>query len=375
MRSLLSIRTRGVRRAGAALVLGALLLAPATPAAVAAPAAAPLPADRHQPEGDPDVLRDAAPRGLFVGTAVDMAALANDPVYRERVGAEFSSVTAENVMKWETLQPERGRYDFAAADELVEFARANGQRVRGHTLVWHNQNPAWLAEGDFSRQELRAILREHIHTVVGRYRGQIWQWDVANEIFDDEGNLRQNIWLETIGPDYIADAFRWAHQADPRAQLFLNDYNIEGVNAKSDAYYELARQLRREGVPVHGVGVQGHLGVQYGFAPDTTANLQRFAALGLRTAVTEADVRIPMPADTVELQAQAQGYSSLLTACLRTPRCDSFTVWGFTDRYSWVPDWFEGEGAANLLDEDYNPKPAYREVLETLALASGRGRD
>src|SRR4051794_12751248 len=145
--------------------------------------------------------------GLRIGTAVDTTALRNDARYRELVATEFSSVTPENVMKWEVVHPAQDRYDFSQADELVAFARAHGQKVRGHTLVWHNQLPSWLTSGTWTRNQLRAILREHIFTVVGRYRGRVWAWDVVNEAFNDDGTLRQTIWLKTIGPDYIADAF------------------------------------------------------------------------------------------------------------------------------------------------------------------------
>jgi endo-1,4-beta-xylanase len=320
--------------------------------------------------GDPDSLRALAARAdLRIGTAVNMDALDADDVYRQQVASEFSTVTPENVMKWQLVEPERGQFDWAAADELVSFARRNGQLVRGHTLVWHNQLPTWLTEGTFTADELRQILRQHIFDEARHFKGKIWAWDVLNEAFNDDGTLRETIWLQNLGPGYIADVFRWAHQADPGAKLFYNDYNIEGINAKSDAVYALVRQLRREGVPVQAVGVQGHLGVQYGFPADVTANLQRFSRLGLLTAITEADVRMPMPPDVVKLQAQAQGYNVLLQGCLLTRGCISYTVWGFTDKYSWVPGVFTGEGAANLLDENFAPKPAYQAVQSTLRLA------
>ncbi|HWU06210.1 MAG TPA: endo-1,4-beta-xylanase [Streptomyces sp.] len=310
--------------------------------------------------------------GLRIGTAVDTSALAEDAPYRAEVAGEFSSVTAENVMKWEAVEPQRGTYDWAAADALVDFAKKNKQLVRGHTLVWHSQLPAWLNDGDFTAEELREILHRHITDQVTHFKGRIWQWDVVNEAFDDDGTLRDSIWLRKLGPGYIADAFRWAHEADPRARLFINDYNVEGVNAKSTALYELVTELRKQRVPVHGVGIQGHLGVQYSAPHDIADNMLRFDRLGLETAVTEADVRIPVPADSTELEAQAEGYGVLLRGCLLTPRCDSFTVWGFTDAYSWVPDTFPGQGAANIFDENYAPKPAYSTLRQTLALSAGR---
>ncbi|MEU1351369.1 endo-1,4-beta-xylanase [Streptomyces sp. NPDC005776] len=309
---------------------------------------------------------------LHIGTAVDMAALAADAPYRAKAAGEFTSVTPENVMKWEVVEPQRGTYDWAAADELVDFARANGQLVRGHTLVWHNQLPAWLTGGDFSADELRAILRRHITDEAGHFKGRIWQWDVVNEAFNDDGTLRDSIWLRKLGPGYIADAFRWAHQADPKAKLFINDYNIEGVNAKSTALHKLVVELLEQHVPIDGVGIQGHLSVQYNAPHDIADNMKRFDDLGLETAITEADVRIPMPSDSTKQEAQAEGYDVLLRGCLLTRRCTDFTVWGFTDKYSWVPDTFEGEGAANLFDENYAAKPAYKALTQDLKLAAGR---
>ncbi|MDQ0797876.1 endo-1,4-beta-xylanase [Streptomyces sp. B1I3] len=310
--------------------------------------------------------------GLRIGTAVDTSALAEDAPYRAEVAREFSSVTPENVMKWEVVEPQRGTYDWAAADELVDFAKKNGQLVRGHTLVWHSQLPAWLNNGDFTTEELREILHQHITDQVTHFKGKIWQWDVVNEAFNDDGTMRDSIWLRKLGPGYIADAFRWAHEADPKARLFINDYNIEGVNAKSTALHKLVTDLRKQRVPIHGVGIQGHLGVQYSAPHDIADNMLRFDRLGLETAVTEADVRIPMPADSTKLEAQAEGYGVLLRGCLLTPGCNDFTVWGFTDTYSWVPDTFPGQGAANILDENYVPKPAYGTLRQTLTLAAGR---
>ncbi len=357
----------------AATVLAAAVVYPLLPSATGSPAPAPGPGlSTDRP------LRDLAGRHLLVGTAVDHAAYTGDQVYRDRVGTEFSSITAENVMKWEVVEPERGHPDYTAADELVAAAARDGQRVRGHTLVWHNQLPAWLStgvdSGEITPGELRGILRRHILDEVGHFRGRIYQWDVVNEVIDDEGNLRDTLWLRELGPGYIADAFRWAHQADPKAKLFVNDYNVEGLSPKSDAYLRLVRDLLARHVPVHGFGAQGHYGVQYGFhaASEVAANFGRFESLGLETSVTEADVRMIMPPDTVKLQAQAQGYSVLLQGCLLARRCTSFTVWGFTDKYSWVPGFFDGQGAANLLDENFAAKPAYREMQAVLALAGRR---
>ncbi|MFF7261447.1 endo-1,4-beta-xylanase [Streptomyces sp. NPDC008159] len=313
----------------------------------------------------------AARAGVRIGTAVDMTALADDRTYRRTTIRDYNSVTAENVMKWESVEPERGVHNWKPADDLVRFARAHGQVVRGHTLVWHSQLPAWLTsgveDGSIKRDELRKILRDHITAEVKRYKGKIQQWDVVNEVFEEDGSLRNSIWLRELGPSYIEDAFRWAHAADPKAKLFLNDYNVEGVNAKSTAYYELAKRLRAKGVPVQGFGIQGHLAIQYGFPGQVAENLARFEALGMQTAFTEVDVRMILPVDETKQATQASYYRRLLDACLGARSCKSFTVWGFTDKYSWVPGVFEGQGSATPMDETYGRKPAYEALREGLA--------
>ncbi|MET7879147.1 endo-1,4-beta-xylanase [Micromonospora profundi] len=337
--------------------------------------------------------------GLHIGTAVNATALndASDPQYRRLAATEFSSVTAENAMKWESLEPTRGTYDWAAADQLIEFAKRNRQSVRGHVLVWHNQLPAWLtsgvADGSISKQELRDLLRKHITTVVSRYKGKIWQWDVVNEAVSDPWDTPSTLhykgfWAQNLGPDYIADAFRWARAADPKALLFYNDYNIEAFGSgnpaddKTQFVYDMAKGLRAKGVPIDGVGAQGHLGTQYGNFDtlQVTAALKRFAGLGLATAFTEVDVRSEMTeavhaGNSAEinprLQASAANFSVLMKACLAVRTCLSYTVWGFSDKYSWVPEWFSDppEGMATIYDENYQPKRAYHEIKSDLIFA------
>jgi endo-1,4-beta-xylanase len=295
-----------------------------------------------------------------------MAALADDAAYRNAIRREFNSVTAENVMKWETVEPQQGVADYTAADALVRFARRNGQVVRGHTLLWHNQLPTWLTQGTFTNEELEAILRRHIFAVAGHFRGRIQAWDVVNEAFNEDGTLRDTIWLRALGPDYIAKAFRWAHEADPHAKLYYNDYNLESIGPKSDAALALVRDLRAQGVPIHGVGFQGHLGIQYPY-PDTFGeNLERFAAAGFEVAVTEADVRMILPVTPEKLATQATYFGNMMRSCVAVRRCVSFTLWGFTDRYSWVPGFFDGEGAATPFDESLRPKPAYFALRDAL---------
>jgi endo-1,4-beta-xylanase len=360
------------RRAVLTGVLCVLALAVPSTVSAARPAAAP---DRGAPAASSvsaDSLRALAARvGLRVGTAVNTDALAADATYRTITAGEFSTVSPENVMKWQLVEPTQGSYDWAAADRLVDFARAHKQLVRGHTLLWHNQLPDWLTSGDFSPAQLRDLLKKHITDEATHFRGRIWQWDVVNEAFNDDGTLRDTIWLRALGPGYIADAFRWAHQADPHALLFYNDYNIEGLGAKSDAVYALVRQLQAEGVPIDGVGLQTHLDTQFDFPDRMQQNMQRFAQLGLKLAVTEADVRIPLPVTSTSQLAQNADYAQSLQACLAVRQCLSYTVWGFGDAYSWVPSVFPGEGAADIYDDSLQPKPSYYAMQQVLQLAAG----
>jgi endo-1,4-beta-xylanase len=347
--------------------------------------------DKPQPPGlaKQDTLRWAAPKDLRIGTAVAGGGhhetmpypnpFTSDQQYREVLASEFSSVSPENQAKWEFIHPQRDQYRFAEMDAIVDFAQQHDQVVRGHTLFWHSQNPAWLEQGGFSKEELRSILKDHITTVVGRYAGKIQQWDVANEIFNDNGTLRttDNIWIRELGPEIIADAFRWAHEADPHAKLFFNDYGVESINPKSTAYVGLISKLLSQGVKVDGFAVQGHLSTRYGFPGDLQANLQRFEDLGLETAVTEIDVRMDIPAGTKptteQLAKQASYYQRALEACLNIEGCKSFTIWGFNDKYSWVPVFFSGEGEATVMWEDYTRKPSYYALQSSLLQANPGG--
>lgn len=323
-----------------AVVAAALLLVPVVPASAAGP------------------LKDITDR--YVGSAVAAQYLSGEADYRSVLTREFDSVTPENEMKWAVVEPNRGQYDWSGADAIVDYAQRTGKSVRGHTLVWHSQYPGWL--DDLGSSELRGVVKKHIKTEMGRYRGKIRAWDVVNEVFNEDGSRRQSIFQQRLGENYVADAFRWARAADPSAKLYINDYNIEGINAKSDAVYNLVRTLKQRGVPIGGVGIQAHLSTQYGFPTSMRQNIERFAALGVDVAITEADVRIPLPADSAKLDAQANYFKQVWDACHAVSRCVEFTTWGFTDRHSWVPDTFPGEGAACLFDSNLRPKPAYTRI-------------
>jgi endo-1,4-beta-xylanase len=331
-----------------------------------------------------DSLRALAePIGLKIGVAVNPGGLENAR-YNEIAATQFSSITPENEMKWETVEPRRGVPNYGPGDRIVRFAERHDQLVRGHTLLWHNQLPAWLTEGvsdgSIGNRELKSILRRHIKQTASHFAGKVWAWDVANEFFTDSNPSQinpDNFWVSRLGRGIIAKAFRWAHKADPHAKLFFNDYGVESINAKSNAYYQFIQQLRAQGVPVHGFAVQAHLSLQYPFPADLEANLQRFDDLRLATAVTELDVRMELGADGVpteaQLQQQADYYRRALQACLNVDDCRSFTIWGFTDKYSWVPVFFPSQGAATVMWEDFTRKPAYYALRATLAAARRSG--
>ena len=323
-------------------------------------------------------LRDAAAiqQGRFIGFAANAQLLCNNqasctsgsnPTYRNIAMTEFNQVTPENVMKWDTIEPNDDQYNFGPADGIVAFAQANGMKVHGHTLVWHSQTPGYVQ--NLSPEALRAEMQEHIQAVVGRYANNptVVSWDVVNEpISDSGGQLRQSFWLNKLGPSYIADAFRFARQADPDADLCINDYGIDGINTKSNAMYNLVQSLLNEGVPITCVGFQGHL--QLNQIPSTLQqNLQRFADLGLKVRITELDIRIPLPSNQSQLQQQAQNYTTVVNACLAVAACEGITLWGIDDGSSWLPNECCGyEGDALLWDANFQPKPAYNAVMTAL---------
>jgi endo-1,4-beta-xylanase len=304
----------------------------------------------------------AAGSGRYFGAAIDPDAL-DERLYRDLAATQLTSVTPENAMKWGSVEPERGEYDWDRADALIAFARAHGQKVRGHTLVWHSQLPLWLINGKFSPDELKDLMVAHIAAEAGRYRGAVYAWDVVNEPFADDGSWRRSIWYEAMGPSYVAIALKAAQAADPDARLYINDYGVETAGPKMRALFDLVASLKRDGVPIDGVGLQSHFVA--GAAPaDLGAVMAEFASLGVEVAVTELDLRIRLPADKPALEAQAADYASVVRACRSTPRCVGVTTWGITDDRSWIPSFFSGYGAALPFDENYRPKPAVTAIID-----------
>jgi endo-1,4-beta-xylanase len=328
----------------------------------------------------PQTLRQAAEAaGIYVGVATSPAELATgvDAI----VARDFNSLTPENQMKWSELAPAAGVYDFGPVDALVDFAEANGMRVRGHTLVWGRPNgpPAWLgaelAAAPDPAAHLRDLMLDHIDTVAGRYAGRIESWDVVNEPLSITSGAvdPSNPYFQLLGEDYIADAFRAARAVDPSAKLFLNELGTERIPAKFAGLVALVEGLRADGVPIDGVGFQGHFLTRPNRA-GLEAQLRAFAEMGLLVEITELDLPLVIfSLDADPLASQAQAYADVFAACLAVSACRGITTWGVTDAGSWL-DTFEllqffAPNQPLLFDADGLPKPAYEAVLRTLVAA------
>jgi endo-1,4-beta-xylanase len=334
-------------------------------------------------------LREAALHSAIqIGAAVRPANL-SEPAYAATLAREFSMLEPEDALKWETLRPDPQTFDFHQADQLIDFAVRHNMKVRGHTLVWHRQNPKWLTEGNYTPAQLSRLLETHIKTVVGHYKGKIFAWDVANEAFDEgarTGELRNTIWssitAESTRQDisqldarsselaYLAQCFRWAHESDPQAVLFYNEAEADEVNKKSDAVYAMVRDFKRQGVPIDGVGLQMHIEKPPDIA-SISANIARFTALGVQVHITEMDVSLLVDANgnatAADLQKQADIYRQIADACIVHPGCTAIQTWGFTDKYSWIGSHSKRtRGAALPFDRNYQPKPAYEAIREAL---------
>ncbi|HEV2780156.1 MAG TPA: endo-1,4-beta-xylanase [Actinophytocola sp.] len=320
-----------------------------------------------------DPLRNHA-GSRFIGYALGLEAQGSDAMYRTVGAREFNIVTAENAMKWESTEPNPNQFTFGGADQVVAAAQANNQQIHGHTLVWHSQTPGWVQ--GLSGTAMLNAMNNHITTVVNRYENSVRSWDVVNEALNEDGSLRQSFWLNNsgVGEQYIDRAFQAANAADPDAELCINDFNTDGMGAKSNGMFALVQRLLQRGVPIDCVGFQGHLAIQFSFPSQVQANFQRFANLGLNVKITELDVRMPNPEDATKRNTQATYFRQMVQACLGVgARCNQITFWGFTDKFSWVPGTFPNECCALLYDNNYNPKPAYTAVHD--ALGPGGGGD
>lgn len=340
-------------------------------------------------------LKDAYKGDFYVGVAIDEAQSAGqDKLADAIIESQFNSISPENVLKWERVHPQPGTYNFAPADEYVAFGQQHHMFIVGHNLVWHEQVPDWVfhdSKGNLlTRDALLARMKDHIDTVVGRYKGKIQSWDVVNEALNEDGTLRQSLWLKIIGPDYIEKAFEYAHEADPAAQLTYNDYNLE-FPAKRKGAIEIVKQLQAAGIPIAVVGIQGHLHLQSPTPEQEDAAISDFAALGVKVAISELDIDVLPSAQrgpTADISLHIQENPKLnpyvkgLPASVQQQLADRYaaffrvflkhhadmqrvTFWGVTNADSWLNGW-PVPGRTNyplLFDRDGKPNSAYQVVI------------
>lgn len=315
----------------------------------------------------PKNLRTAADKkNLNFGMAVQAGDVFGGPT-TEFLAQNFNVIVAENSQKWANLRPTKNFWNWPDIDSMIAFAEKNNAKVKFHTFVWHQQNPPYVSSLK-TADEARALLVEQIQTVMTRYKGKIFEYDVCNEIFNEDGTFRDTVWYRTLGPEYVDIAFKTAREADPDARLILNDYNNEYMgNPKADACYELVKSMKARGVPIDGVGFQLHMMAE--FPIDEAAlrgNMRRYAELGVSVSFTEVDVRIKMPVDEAKEAAQTAAFLKLLEVALTEPNAKSFILWGYTDKKSWVPGTFPGYGSAHPFDREEKPKKVWQAMKDMI---------
>jgi endo-1,4-beta-xylanase len=352
----------------------------------------------------PTSLKDAYHGDFYIGAAINTAQITGQDARGDAIlASQFSSISPENCLKWENVHPALDKYDFTIPDQYVAFGEKNHMFIVGHNLVWHNQVPAWVFHDDkgnlLTRDALLARMRDHIHTVVGRYIGRIQTWDVVNEALNEDGTMRQSMWEKIIGDDYIAKAFEYAHEADPQAQLNYNDYNIENDPKRSGAI-ALVTKLKASGIPIATVGIQGHDSLDWPTTDQIDAAISSFAKLGVKVAITELDIDVlpratrqqtadvtlniaQNPAlnpyvnglpDAVQQQL-AKRYADLFAVFLKhRDVVNRVTLWGVTDADSWRNDWpVRGRTSYPLLfDRAAQPKPAFTAVVQLATAQSSQ---
>ncbi|KAH7346910.1 putative endo-1,4-beta-xylanase [Rhexocercosporidium sp. MPI-PUGE-AT-0058] len=312
----------------------------------------------------------AKAKGLkYFGSATDNPELSDAPYVAILSDVnEFGQITPGNAQKWSYTEPSQGIFSWSQADVVTNLAKANGQLLRCHTLVWHSQLPDWVAFGTWTNATLIAAMKNHIAKEVTYFKGKCYAWDVVNEAFEDDGTWRKSVFYNIIGPEFIPIAFATAAQYDPDVKLYYNDYNIESAGSKVTSALNLVKSLKARGIKIDGVGMQAHLIV--GSTPSLsaqTSNLASFTALGVEVAYTELDIRFTsLPATASGLSQQSTDYATTVSACLATLNCVGITIWDYTDKYSWIPSVFDGQGAALLWDANLVKKPAYSAVVNVL---------
>jgi len=343
------------------------------------------------------VLKDVFSKTFLIGAAVnDEVVSGRDPQAAEIVEKHFNSITAENVMKWQAIHPQPDKYNFEPADRFVEFGQKNKMFIIGHTLVWQNQIPRWVFNQDsnnpVSKDELLGRMKDHIFTVVGRYKGKVGGWDVVNEALSDSGQFQRTQWYKILGEDFVAKAFEFANQADPNAELYYNDYSLDKPS-KREACVRLVKNLKAKGLRIDGVGIQGHWAMTYPSPKELEEFINAMAALNVKVMVTEMDIDV-LPSETnyqgadinvkVELQEKLNPYVNGLPDDMQKKLADRYaelfsiflehkevvsrvTLWGVYDKTSWLNFW-PVRGRTNyplLFDRNYQPKPAFEAVIKT----------
>lgn len=315
-------------------------------------------------------------KNLYIGAAVNIELLRTDKEYKELLAKEFNMVTPENAMKWWALQADQGVFTFDDADYIVSFAKDNNLAIRGHTLIWDKKLPKWLTEANLSKEQIENLIKNHIQTVVSHFKGQMYVWDVVNEALTSTGLDEGAFLFKNFGPNYIHKVFRWAHEADPSVRLFYNEWGTDVPNKKYEAMYKMLEAMVKEGVPIHGVGLQMHVGLgsaklaeDLPSAGEVKMAISRLGKLGLEVHITEMDVQIQGGVGSFEerIQEQAMAYKKILQEAMSCSNFKALVQWGVNDKYSWIHDFTGQHDAPLLFDEDNKPKPAYFAIKELLS--------
>ena len=316
--------------------------------------------------GSPSPRKIADRQGLSFGVAVQTGDILN-PNSIEFIKRHFNLIVPSDTAKWVNIHPTRKFWNWADTDAMVAFAGKNGMKMKAHCFLWQDQNAPYVYSAK-TREEAIELLTEQITGVMTRYKGKIVEYDVANEVLNEDGTMRNTMWFRLIGSDFLDIAFKTAHDADPEAKLVLVDYNTEYAGtAKGDAMYEIVKGLKARGIPIDGVAHQLHCMADIPFDEEALrANVKRYNELGVYSSFSEVDVRIKMPVDGDDEEKQCDVYARLMNVARTEPGVKSMILWGYTDKTSWIPRAFPGYGSATILDKDMKPKAAYRALMDAL---------